>query len=101
MGTSPLREVAVGGDSYSALLTGYGDRIAELSSFAADFDPLLEKLLQGSDVHDLVLHRLRAVDEESRSLLLSLRRHSRTSTHLHSQVTSMDIGRRRENGRVS
>lgn len=47
-----------------------GDGVAKSAGLAGDLDALLEEFLQGGDVHDFVLHRLRAVDDECGRLLL-------------------------------
>ena len=79
----PFREVAVGGDGDLALVPGDGNGIAECTGLAADLNPLLKELLQRSNVHNLILHRLRAIDQEARSLLLPLRSaHFRASPFL-------------------
>lgn len=81
--TVPFGEGAVGGDGDLVLLAGDGDGVAKSTGLAADLDSLLEELFEGGDVHDLILHRLRAVDDEGRSLLLALgpRRRRRPTTH--------------------
>jgi len=61
----PFREVAVRGDGDLALLPCNGNGIAECTGLAADLNPLLKKLLERSNVHNLVLHRLRAIDHEA------------------------------------
>ena len=69
----PLGEGTVGGDGDLALLPSDGDGVTEGTSLSADLDPLLEELLEGGDVHDLVVHRLCTVDRERRPLFLPLR----------------------------
>lgn len=59
-----------GGDGDLGLVAGDGDGVAEGTGLAADLDALLKELLQGGDIHNLILHRLRAVDHERRCLLL-------------------------------
>lgn len=77
----PFGEGAVGGDGDLVLLAGDGDGVAKSTGLAADLDSLLEELFEGGDVHDLILHRLRAVDDEGRSLLLALGPRCRPTTH--------------------
>ena len=45
-------------------LLGDGDGVPEVSSAALDLDAVVEELLESLDVEDLVVHRLRAVDDE-------------------------------------
>ena len=53
-------------------LLGDGDGVPEVSSAALDLDAVVEELLEGLDVEDLVVHRLRAVDDELLGDLLGL-----------------------------
>ena len=78
----PLREVTVRSNSDLALLPGYSDSVTKSTSLATNLDPLLEKLLQGCNVHDLVLHWLRTVNSKRDSLLLPLGNWCTSSTHL-------------------
>ena len=71
-GGEPLGERALGGDANLVLLTGDGDGAAEHSSLAVHLDAVVQELLEGGDVHDLVLDRLAAIDGKSRGLLLAL-----------------------------
>lgn len=68
----PLGEGALGGDGDLVLLAGDGDGAAEHSSLAIDLDAVVKELLEGGDVHDLVLDGLPAVDGEGLGLLLAL-----------------------------
>lgn len=68
----PFGEVGARGDGDLVLLAGDGDGVAESAGLAADLDAFLEELLEGGDVHDLILHRLSAVDDECGPLLLPL-----------------------------
>ena len=79
----PFREVAVGGDGDLALVPSDSNGIAECTGLAANLNPLLKELLQRSNVHNFILHRLRAIDHKARSLLLPLRSaHFRASLSL-------------------
>jgi hypothetical protein len=69
----PFGEIAIGGNGDFALLTSNGDGITKGTSFTTNLNPLLKKLLEGSNVHNLVFNRLRAIDHEACYLLLSLR----------------------------
>lgn len=66
----PLGEVGVRANGDFRLVARDGHDLAEGTGLAINLDALLEELLKGGDVHDLVLHRLRAVDHESNPLLL-------------------------------
>ncbi|KAG0595922.1 hypothetical protein M758_UG209700 [Ceratodon purpureus] len=72
-----LGESALGGDADAVLLPSDGDGAAEHSGLAIDFDAVVKELLEGGDVHDLVLYRLTAVDGEGLRLLLALRNSGR------------------------
>jgi hypothetical protein len=52
-------------------LLGDLDGVAEVSGAALDLDAVVQELLEGLDVEDLVVHGLRAVDDELMSLLAS------------------------------
>jgi hypothetical protein len=67
----PLGEGALGGDADLVLVARDGDSAAENAGLAVDLDAVVEELLKGRDVHDLVLHGLAAVDGEGLSLLLA------------------------------
>jgi NAD-dependent oxidoreductase involved in siderophore biosynthesis len=45
-------------------LLGDGDGVSEVSGAALDLDAVVEELLEGLDIEDLVVHGLRAVDDE-------------------------------------
>lgn len=45
-------------------LLGDLDVVAEVSGAALNLDAVVQELLEGLDVKDLVVHRLRAVDDE-------------------------------------
>ena len=45
-------------------LLGDGDGVSEVSGATLDLDTLVEELLKGLDVENLVVHWLRAVDDE-------------------------------------
>ena len=68
----PLREGALRGDTDLVLLAGDGDRLSEDADLPADLDAILQELLEGGDVHDLVIHGLPTVDGEGGRLLLPL-----------------------------
>lgn len=84
----PLREGPIGGYGDLGLLAGDGDGIAKAAGLAAgDLDALLQELLERGDLHDLVLHRLGAVDREGDRPLLLARgratlRHRHAARHL-------------------
>nr|ACU14318.1 unknown [Glycine max] len=80
----PFGEVAVGSNNDFGLLTYDGDGVAESTGLATNLNPLLKELLERRNVHDLVLHRLRAVNGECRTLLLVLRSSCTSSTHFFS-----------------
>lgn len=48
-------------------LLGDGDGVAQVVGAALDLDALLEELLEGGDVEDLVARGLRSVDDELRT----------------------------------
>jgi len=50
------------------------DRVAEVAGAALDFDAVVQELLEGLDVEDLVVDGLRAVDDELFGDLLALGR---------------------------
>ena len=50
------------------------DRVAEVAGAALDFDAVVQELLEGLDVEDLVVDGLRAVDDELLGNLLALGR---------------------------
>jgi hypothetical protein len=67
------REIVVGNDLDLAIaLLGDDDVVAEVVGAALNLDAVLEELLEGGDVEDLVVGRLRSVDDELLSLLLGL-----------------------------
>ncbi|KAH1233025.1 hypothetical protein GmHk_09G025553 [Glycine max] len=68
----PFREVAVGGDDDLALVPGDGNGIAKCTGLVTNLNPILKELLQRNNVHNLILHQLRAIDHEARCLLLPL-----------------------------
>ena len=53
-------------------LLGDLDGLAEVTGAALDLDAVVEELLEGLDVEDLVVHGLRAVDDELLGDLLAL-----------------------------
>jgi hypothetical protein len=58
-------ELLVGNNLDLALgLLGDGDGVAEVSGAALNLDAVVEELLEGLDIEDLVVHGLRAVDDE-------------------------------------
>jgi hypothetical protein len=66
-----LGERALRGDADLVLLAEDGDGAAEHPSLAIDLDAVVEDLLEGDDVHDLVLDGLAAVDGKGLRLLLA------------------------------
>ncbi len=59
------RELVVGNDLDLAITRRRdGDVIAQVVGAAVDLDVVLEELLKGRDVEDLVASRLRSVDDE-------------------------------------
>jgi len=63
----------VGNDLDLAIaLLGDDDVVAEVVGAALDLDAVLEELLEGGDVEDLVVGGLRSVDDELLGLLLGL-----------------------------
>jgi hypothetical protein len=59
------REIVVGNDLDLAIaLLGDDDVVAEVVGAALDLDAVLEELLEGGDVEDLVVGGLRSVDDE-------------------------------------
>jgi len=61
-------------DNLNLSITRLGDLdgLAEVSGAALDLDAVVEELLEGLDVEDLVVDRLRAVDDELLGDLLGL-----------------------------
>jgi hypothetical protein len=58
-------ELLVGNDlDLAVALLGDLDGLAEVSGAALDLDAVVQELLEGLDVEDLVVDRLRAVDDE-------------------------------------
>lgn len=49
------------------------DGVAEVSGAALDLDAVVQKLLESLDIEDLVVDRLRAVDDELSRTTVSLR----------------------------
>lgn len=84
----PLGEITVRSDGNFTLLTSNRDSIAKSSSLASDLNPLQKKLLQRSNVHNLIFHRLRTVDCEGYSLLLPLGTGCTSSTHFRSKISA-------------
>lgn len=69
------RELVVGNDLDLAITRRRdGDVIAQVVGAAVNLDVVLEELLKGRDVEDLVASRLRSVDDELLGLLLGLAR---------------------------
>lgn len=59
------RELLVGNDLNLAVgLLRDLDSVAEVSGTALNLDAVVKELLESLDVEDLVVHRLRAVDDE-------------------------------------
>ena len=54
------------GDNLDLAIAGLGDLdgLAEVAGAAVDLDALVEELLEGRDVEDLVARGLRSVDDE-------------------------------------
>jgi hypothetical protein len=69
------RELVVGNDLDLALtLLLDNDVVTEVVGAALDLDAVLEELLEGSDVEDLVAGRLRSINDVLLGLLLGLAR---------------------------
>lgn len=85
----PLGEITVRSDSNFTLLTSNRDGIAKRTGLASNFNPLKKKLLERSNVHNLIFHRLRTVDCEGYSLLLPLGTCCTSSTHFRSKVSTI------------
>lgn len=67
------REVNVGNDlDLTLALLLDNDAVAEVVGAALNLDAVLEELLEGGDVEDLVGSRLRSVDDELRYVLVRL-----------------------------
>jgi hypothetical protein len=54
------------------LQAGDGDSAAKDPSLSVDLDAVVEEILEGSNVHNLISHGLAAVDSEGLRLLLAL-----------------------------
>jgi hypothetical protein len=73
LGHSQVLEVATGellvGDDVHLAIAGLGDDngVAEVTGTAINLDAIVEELLEGGDVEDLVVDRLRGVDGELKS----------------------------------
>merc|ERR1719502_335471 len=92
-------EVALGhldlrGDHDAGLVLGDGDRVAQHAGLAVHLDAVLEELLEGADLHDLVVDRPGAIQDEGLRLLLllvrSLWRHLSSKRH-----KTKSVGRRK------
>lgn len=69
------RQLVVGNDLDLAVARLLDDDVvAQVVGAAVDLDAVLEELLEGGDVEDLVASRLRSVDDELLGLLLGLAR---------------------------
>jgi len=68
----PLGEGTLRSDADLVFLAGDGDSATEDPSLSIDLDAVVEELLEGGNVHNLIFHGLAAVDGEGLGLLLAL-----------------------------
>lgn len=66
-----LRERKLGSDTDLGLVRGDFDLAAKLTGLAVDLDAVMEELVEGIDIENLIINRLRAVDGELGNGLLS------------------------------
>ncbi|GIL85124.1 hypothetical protein Vretimale_9978, partial [Volvox reticuliferus] len=66
----PLAEVRLRSDSHFGLVLSHFNGVAKYTSLAVHLDLIKQKFLKGRNVHNLILHRLSAVDGKDQGLLL-------------------------------